>query len=484
MKTYKLFIFILLIQFTLLSCSDWLDVEPSSEVRLQEQLKSAEGFLEMLNGVYIAVAQRELYGEHLTFGDIEYLAQNHYPNSFGNKGFINYDFADVNSRIRYESYWENIYNTIFNCNLIIDNIDAKADLFNPDDFNILKGEALTMRAFLHFDAIRLFGETYASGTESKKPQVPYVKSADIVRYPHLSTEKVYEALLADLNGADSLLSISDPVFSDYNGYLFNTDERKYHFNYHALNALKARVYLTMGNNEKALEFSTKVIEEAEWSWTTQDMLSNSPVDVLFNNELICALNVINLNTIYDQSFSGPGTGYTTASKEFNSATRIFNTNGDGGNDYRFLYLLGEDKGAFGNAISKKFDQDGLGITGLDFYLHLSVPLFRISEMKLIAAEAALENNRSLAVELLNEVKENREVQLTDYSTSFNNVIMEDIVKEYRKELFLEGQTFFTYKRLNYTKIPDATSIDGFIDLTAADYILPLPEDERELGIID
>ena len=57
--------------FSLLSvsCQEWLDVSPSTEVKYDDLFSYKNGFKDQLTGVYTALCSEELYGAHLGFAD-------------------------------------------------------------------------------------------------------------------------------------------------------------------------------------------------------------------------------------------------------------------------------------------------------------------------------------------------------------------------------------------------------------------------------
>jgi len=97
-----------------------------------------------------------------------------------------------------------------------------------------------------------------------------------------------------------------------------------------------------------------------------------------------------------------------------------------------------------------------------------IPMLRMSEMYLIAAEAAPFTE---GIALLKEFRDSRSLKLTNPSNDLE--LKREIIKEYRKEFYAEGQGFFNYKRNNVVKadflfIPNAATIN---------YVLPLPKVE-------
>lgn len=95
-----------------------------------------------------------------------------------------------------------------------------------------------------------------------------------------------------------------------------------------------------------------------------------------------------------------------------------------------------------------------------------VPMIRLSEIYLIAAETA--PDKLQAMEILNEFVLNR------YSRQISRVeeLEEAIEKEYRREFFAEGQLFFYYKRKNKKLIPGIQ-----MAMEPEFYVVPLPESE-------
>ncbi len=493
----KKIILLLIICQSLFACNDWLDVTPETDIDLTDQITSADGFKEMLNGVYLSMASKSLYGHHLMYGALAQVAQNHVVTS--DLPLTDFDYESTGPKAVIENIWSNLYNAIANDNIILDNIDEKAGLFLTDDYNLIKAEALALRAYMHFDLLRMFGDVYVDGT-NEDAQIPYVTKYELSRFPHLTIAEVYEKILEDLDAAELLLEEVDPLVGSYQGTLFDADNRKYHMNYYTVLALKARVYITMNDKTNALLYAEKVINEFEWSWVTPDRINGSDdeKDLLFFEEVITGLNVTKLNNYYTSLFGEYDYQYHAATSSDNYADILFEksiapkywwqnpTSGPGGNDWRYLYLM--TIGDFGfRSISIKYDQD-IPISNyssdegwVTYMSYRTVPLIRITELMLIAAEACLETDMDKSIEYVNTIKEQRDVELTDISGSADKVL-DAIIKEFRKETYLEGQLFYLYKRLQLTSIPTMDTY-YFRDVTTNNFIFPLPDDELEFGNI-
>lgn len=72
----------------------------------------------------------------------------------------------------------------------------------------MKGELLALRAFLHFDMLRLFGPIYKEDLSA--PSIPYNESVKIMNLPLLSADSiVHNKIMRDLDEAEKLLA-KDP----------------------------------------------------------------------------------------------------------------------------------------------------------------------------------------------------------------------------------------------------------------------------------
>nr|WP_320058528.1 RagB/SusD family nutrient uptake outer membrane protein [uncultured Bacteroides sp.] len=471
-----IYLFILSVSFSFSACSEWLDVSPSTEKDRADLIETENGFKEMLYGCYINMASASLYGHELTYGALEGFAKN-YVKSLSS----NYKFTDTAVRPTIDDIWSKMYNNIANINSILNDIENKKDLFYNNEGDILEGEALTMRAFMHFDLLRMFAPAY-QGNESTIA-IPYVESYERARYPHISESKVVEKILADLDKAEKLFKdATDPIMSELTvtasgkgDFLAN---RQYRFNYWAVLALKARVYLYANNKEAAKEYAMKVINEGPFKWIDPSVLSGEHADKVFMSEIICALNVPKLSTYYDSYFTSEK--YSLSDGWGMYGLTVF----EDGNDYRYLYLLTNDKDK-NKVISSKYDQNPSDGATLK---KETVPLIRLGEMYLIAAECDVESNPTETISLLRELKFHRGYLLSDRGISDNATpaqLQGYVQKEMRKETYVEGQTFFMYKRLKLAAIPyfSPWSSNATFSMQPSYYTFPLPEDEKEYGNI-
>ena len=156
-------------------CSDWLNVKPSDRISEENAFSTISGFKQALNGIYVELNQADLYGRALTVELVEILAQRYAINeeASGNYLLSQYNYAGSDAKGRISSVWSVAYNLIANANLLIKNCDVNRSVLPDDYYHIIKGEALALRAMLHFDLFRLFGPVY--GNDSTLVSIPYYK---------------------------------------------------------------------------------------------------------------------------------------------------------------------------------------------------------------------------------------------------------------------------------------------------------------------
>ena len=254
------------------SCDSWLEVKPYDQIAEGELQKSEEGYQKMLNGIYIDLNSDALYGQTLSVEMIEVMGGAYTigtDNSvWGNyKDLSSYQYNTEYWRNRLDQTWNKAYALILNCNKILETIDGNKNLFTDGSYYIIKGEALALRAMLHFDMLRLFGPVYSK--DSDKKAIPYYTKQTNSPEPILTAQEVMEKITTDYEDALNYLA-NDPVKTE--GTMMSSTEygssnflryRALRLNYYAVEALMARAYLYMGNKTEAFKYATDVIKTAD-----------------------------------------------------------------------------------------------------------------------------------------------------------------------------------------------------------------------------
>ena len=452
---------------TMTSCNDWLNVQPHSQIEDTELFSTEGGFKEALAGVYSSMVSTSTYAKEMTFGFMGILAQEwDYYSSAQYDAVATYDY-DASYPTNYiNGIWKNNYVGIANVNNLLAHIDDHVGVFSEDNYEVIKGEALALRAMLHFDLLRCFGVSYA--VNPSMPSIPYSTALDYHVFPQLKVSEVAQCILTDLKEAELLLREGDPIVTgraitelDDNGYLIN---RQLHLNYYAVKALQARLYMWMGLYAEALESATEVVESGAFSWSSPENMERG-YDRCLADEHIFALNNLTLKAdIADNYFSENSTNSFAVNRE-----RLLTYYDNATQDYRYTFLFKAGTGTtFENRYSTKYDESATS----DSYYRYKMPLMRLPEMYLIKCEAeyrtAPTSDKALAT--LNQMRAYRNLTaLQELPGDFYT----ELINEYRREFLGEGQLFFLYKRLNHPVIA-YSDVDP---VATRAYTFPLPLSE-------
>jgi len=472
------FIYALLISMlTLTSCDKFLENTPRASISEDKLFQDEAGFEQALNGVYSAMATRDLYGDNLSMGYLSALAKNYNITASSHSLFLTNTFNYENSA-QVNAIWSKSYKAIATLNNILSQVDKKKGIISDDNYRLIKGEALALRAFLHFDLFRLYGQNYRTHPDALA--IPYRTEFNLSVKLASKGEEVIRFALEDLTVAEDLLSL-DPVINE-------DIYRRYRFNYYAILALKARIYSYAGKVSDATEYAKKVIQSDKFPFVEETKIAignESRKDRMFTSELVFALRVKDVSNwaegndggtnYFRYEISGP-VNYTLTITEANY--RDLFEGALNPRDFRYRYLFEVDSrntsGGTEKYPSKYWQtwQQAAGETSRDRMDH-TVPLIRISEMYYILANYA--SSVGEALEYLNTVRRHRGIT-TDLNA--NNIdpvqLINEITKEYQKEFYAEGQAFFWYKQIGAEKIKFYIPT-----VVPRNYIFPIPVNEVE-----
>ncbi len=191
----------------LTACNDWLNVGSKTEMTQDRQFSDAQGFQDALVGVYVGLDKSHLYGKDATWMSMDCFAQ--YWGTYNGDNNLRYkEYAYSNAAVRstLTAIWDGNYNLIANCNNILRYLEKNRHLIDNLNYELIKGEALALRAFLHLDLMRMFGygnlrNRPATGT----PAIPYVTEYTKKLTPQLPYDQTFKLLEKDLLDAIKLL---------------------------------------------------------------------------------------------------------------------------------------------------------------------------------------------------------------------------------------------------------------------------------------
>ena len=467
-------------------CDRFLDVQPKDQYTEKQLLATRGGYYTAMNGLYNNLTSNSLYGKNLSYELIDVISKRYAPlaKSTYLTSLNSWGYAEESVSKALESTWATAYTTILNCNVILENLATQQGILSPAETNLMKGELLALRAFLHFDMLRLFGPIYKEDLSALS--IPYNESVKIMNLPLLSADSiVHNKIMRDLDEAEKLLA-KDPVIPEGPMASALEDEnevylryRQLRMNYYAVLALKARVYLYAGEKDKALQAAYKLLKDktvSEWFPPVDPnklLANNVDPDQVFSTEVLMGIYMKKRGDIYTYSFDAENAG--------NNFLQPRNSFVDGNlfagetQDYRYQsqWAQATSIGVTGHIFTKyKAIQDG----DAKLFYSSFMPLIRLSEMYYIAAEC--EPKVSDGNSWLNQIRTLRglpEITITD-----ENELMSKLRIEYLREFWGEGQIFFMYKRLFVnilnTENGHNTSTYG---ASAARYVPPMPAKEIE-----
>nr|WP_199003032.1 RagB/SusD family nutrient uptake outer membrane protein [Flavobacterium sp. ASV13] len=477
MKPYLYSItFVFLMSIMTMSCSDFLDVVPQDKILENQTYSSEAGIQNVHNGLYLQLADNDLYGQQLTMDAVEILGQQYNivsPNV--NYKIASYSYTESVPKTTFATIWEKAFNTILSCNKFLENIDKYQGAISAEKTDELKGEAIAIRAMLHFDMLRLYGPIYK--VSPSNPSIPYYDAVATGNKSLLPANTVITKILADLDASLALLK-NDPVLTSgkYNAstafdanpyYSANRGQR---MNCLAVKCLKARVLLYAGDKTGAFAMAKEVIDFTKattfFPWTPFAEAKNaSDPDRTFSSENFFSISDYTLYTKQKNLFDASLDMRKIYAPLLNRINAVFESND---NDYRNLpsWKVPITGGKTQKTFFKYEDvQDKTKL------FRLQIPMFKLSEMYLIAAETATVPVDGIT--FLNTLRFNR--GLTNLAATA--VVATEVTKEYKKEFIGEGQLFFYYKRTNTTAIPNGAATAGNIAMGPVQYVVPLPDSE-------
>ena len=496
-KKYISFLLSALLLGGFTSCSDWLDVEQNIEKDAEEMFDTYDGFKGALTGCYSDLAKTDLYGTRMTMSNVDALASLWYmdggidyrDNIQENYYLRVHDYSQTMTQDVFQTLYSNLYNAVLETSMVIKAFrDGKGSSI-PDAASraVVEGEAYGLRAFLHLDILRLFGQVPNNATI--QVSLPY---SEITSYEedlnYCTFDEYVTKLKADIEQAKALLKDNDPIFQYTLAELNELGDgvsveddfmtfRQYRMNYWAVRALEARMYMYLGDKTTAHDIAMEVINATTVDGDPVVTLSSatdygqatnrrymSPSECLFS------LYFDNLYDISVPLLHGIPTSVNSLSGVNRQDNLTLTTSwkadlfqGCDANDIRSRFMWADTRDGQSDvypSISKYYvsEESPAGV----------IPLLRLSEMYLIAIEGA--STLAEANTLYSTYMISKEVSRTDYFKSMDEV-MTELPKEYRREFFAEGQMFYYYKRNNTRNLWSNESMTMDEGL----YIIPNPD---------
>lgn len=502
---------------TLASCG-WLDVSPENTIDEKELFSTGYGFRNALNGIYLELGSPAVYGENLSWGFLSAVAQEYLADgsSIGQNtlavcrdasGFV---YNSTNTQPVIEEIWQTQYSMIANINKILEHIydlDASAFTYGEDERGMIRGEALALRAMLHFDLLRLFAPSPAASPSGT--WLPYREEFSHDVGEKLTVRQFLEKVIRDITEAEPLLRsidtefhpeamyasmMSTPTVSMNARYRFDSSTfiddtgqffwfRGWRLNYLALLGLKARVCMYAGQEyhsiarAAAMELYTTYYQDLQWvGFTPQDDITCQIESrhTKMTDDVLFGAYYRNLATDFESMIYGADNSVKLPLANIESLFASDNTGVY--EDWRLDYAIAQTNTSEKAWYTLKYNSSSEAVvTSVE---NPMVPLVRLSEVMYILAElSAEEGNVGQGIEYLETVRRARGAQRSLSTTvSTAEQLMEEIILDARKDFLCEGNMFYMYKRLNIREVPSASESGAVKDMTAG-YVLPVPASE-------
>lgn len=449
---------------SLSSCvNDWLDVAPSDGTDADAALTSSSDLAAARTGMYAALKGNsnlvDYYGQQFfVYGDVHAGDDYQYNNLGGsNRASFYYDMnyqtaSEFSSSTSSSNVaWKSPYIVIGRANRIIaaaeggalsDAAEAKATI---DQY---AAEAKVLRALAHFDLVRIYGKPYTEdqGASLGVPLVTGVLESN-AKPARSTVAEVYTQVVKDLTEAISSNALA-------------TETEPGYVSVWGAKAILSRVYLNMGDYANALSVAEDIIKNSGAAlWTRDQYFKAWDASTPNESEFLFRLNVAGSTDSNDLNGIGnlqqrEGYKEMVATKKF--VDMLTSDPEDVRNEMFLPATAAKEVATYG---TNKVYLNKLRGQGGNLRNVTIVPIIRLSEVYLTAAECAFRNNdKTKAVEYLNDLVKNRTTTVASLAT-VDNITLERILIERRKELIGEGQRYFDALRNNETIIRYTSEAD-------------------------
>ncbi|HLS37974.1 MAG TPA: RagB/SusD family nutrient uptake outer membrane protein [Sphingobacterium bovisgrunnientis] len=472
----------LFVALTFSSCSDFLDVKPTNSADASTQtITTVADANVIIRGLMSKMASGNYYGRNfMLYADTK---GGDYTITSQGRGYdYLYVFNHSETSNNYSSIWSQGYNCIAHINDLLVQIENLKAAGSSENFDTVIGQALTARALIYFDLVRLYGKPFNMDKNSFGVPITLTPLSSDAKLTRSSVNEVYTQILKDLKDAEPLITkpTNASTLANTNGFL----------NYFGNKAIQARVYLYMEDFENALAAAEEVIAFSQYKLYTNDTWVSS-WSKQFGSESVFELAIYPNEGDLGNSSLGAYTrrrgnpNNTIAAGYFTSSTSFLARLNEDAQDVRKGIMTTDELSTTANprhgAIYKYSGSVGLDGDGKGNSTAVNIKVIRLSEVYLIASEAALRKaspDLTKAVNYLNQIRK-RSPNLTPASNASINIDLIDA--ERSKELIGEGHRFFDMMRWNKTiNFDDAlASVSTIhraasIDRTFHKTILPIP----------
>lgn len=467
---HKVLLFSSILLLTLFSCKKVIDVKETNFIGGDIALKTVNNNEQGIIGAYALLSTEMAILLNATFSD-EVKTSEFYNAATTHEW--QYTSTDIGLRDNFTAF-NLYYRVIDRVNRVLQTL-PNADSTRVGDIVLksrLRGEALFIRAFSHFELYRY----YSGDTDPNALAVAYMETPSLLPTTRIAVGPFFQKLNADLAEAKNLLP--------------NNLTDVYRANRLTASGLQARVALYLKDWANAITYSTEYITGVQLSsraqfngiWT--DANANEVAFKLKRTTAASGTLSIGTTSRMGSLFRGTSANASTiGTVTWAPSSKLYNSY-DQTNDVRFSSYLKDEPllAATGRAskIIQKYAGTGYGTAAENV---ADAKVFRTGEMYLIRAEARAETGDVLGAAA--DINALRAARITGYLPivfAAKQDAIDAVMLERFKELAFEGHRFWDLRRRNLPveRLPaDAPSPTGST-LSAGNFRfrLPIPNTER------
>lgn len=388
--------------------------------------------------------------------------------------------------------WSTYYQYILGTNATLDYLDdVKGSI---EDKAYVAAQAYALRAFFYFNLVNLFGEPYNYNKDADGVPLKLTSGLSSSFEKRETVAKVYEQIIKDLNAAEENFLALPVDRQNKTGYRINLP---------TVQLLHARVCLHMEDMEGAAKYAEKVIND--WGYELYDLKSFEKKTTIVAGEDASYPSYVSLDnpeTIWVYGNAADFSGIigvkdkmedgTTYANFVNVSQNLIACYKDEEDLRKTLYLVEELRGPLNAKPEELKPVEGHYLPWSKCVMQYNNMVkssteygmsFRLSEAYLILAEAVYDSDETLALKMINELREKRYTEGSNYEVHYSGEdLLNFIREERRRELCFEGQRWFDLRRygmpsFKHRWIEFGDNLGSYvIEEKDAAYTLPIPTD--------
>jgi starch-binding outer membrane protein, SusD/RagB family len=459
MYKHVLILLVTIATITQTGCKKFLQQEPVNRLSVDDIFKDFEGARTAIVAVYENLKSTNYYLRdvivypELGGGNIKYSRTT-------NQLFVtSYQFANDQFNNDLSDFYRLAYKTLYMCNNIITRINDAADA-TVQQKNKLVADALALRAQIHFDLLRCFGQAavFSMGSNHNTTIEKLINQDATLPIGSPST---YNTVVANINTdlENALVRYANSV----NIYPNGAD--KTWLSADAVKAIKCRVALYNQSWDSVISVSNDLIGSNRYPLITTANYVNS-----WRNKLIST------ESIFELAY-GIRTGGSLGDYYNPAQTLTFQLAAS--NDIINMYSSADVRSLNNMYISNV--RSGITYYYTRKYQGIAdsannIKLYRLSEVYLNRAEAFAEkNNLAAALADLNTIRRRANPAAALFNSTSRQVVLDEIFAERRREFCFEGHLLFDHSRKakNIVRV-DCTASNCSLMYPNAQFACPIP----------